>query len=110
MQLVEALEHEHRSRTPIGRLALQRGKLDSHQLLLLLGEQIAAQRPFGEVAIELQTMSRRDVADLLMAQAEESRPLTTILLEMGVVDPSTLDEELTRYYQNKPAFETCAVD
>jgi hypothetical protein len=47
------------------------------------------------------------VAELLMAQAEETRPFATILREMGVVDAALLDDELTRYYQNKPDFEPC---
>jgi hypothetical protein len=93
-QLAAALRKRFRSHTPLGRLAIESGKLNPQQLYELLLLQIHDRRPLGELAIEMKLLTRQDLADLLLIQAEQAMSLSDALVEMGVFTSEAVNAHL----------------
>lgn len=93
-QLAVALRKRFRSHTPLGRLAIEAGKLSAHQIYELLLQQIHDRRAIGDLAIESGLLSRSDLAELLLTQAESAMPLADALVEMGVFTEDQVQDHL----------------
>jgi len=51
------------------------------------------------VAVEMGFLDSQDLANLLMTQADSAKPIKHILLDMGLMDHETINEELKLFYQ-----------
>lgn len=94
---VNAIELQVRQRPLLGALAIELGKLSMHDVFEILGDQADSQLPFGKIAVQKQLMSREDLAEIILLQLERTKPLVDILVDMGVMNQGTADEELARF-------------
>lgn len=92
-QLVDAIEEQCRTRTPIGRLAVESGKLSLAQVSQILQVQADTRKPFGRVAVELGYLDDSELAELLMLQSDRDRPISEILVQQGAITRERLEAE-----------------
>jgi uncharacterized protein YaaQ len=98
-QIVEASIRQSDYRIPLGRLALESGKLNFKQVAKVLEVQTEEGKRFGQLAVQLGFLSKEDVAYLLMVQNDRLPSLTKVLIEMGGLDQETADIEFTNARQ-----------
>jgi hypothetical protein len=96
---LDALEAWSRARTPLGRLAVERGLLKVPDVMRVLDHQ-ASERPsprFGEAAVALGLLEADEVDQLLRAQQEALPPLERHLVRQGTLTADELPELWWRY-------------
>ncbi|MCA9245958.1 MAG: hypothetical protein KDA42_02555 [Planctomycetales bacterium] len=98
VQLVDALEYQHRASIQLGSLAIERKRLTMHQVIRILDQQALDPRPFGELAIELGFLTETDLALLLKEQADNTPSLTQILIDLGFASEGQLRREAERFH------------
>jgi hypothetical protein len=89
-QVDAALDRQRALRPPIGRVALNKGLLDSSQIFSILAYQ--ARNPtmrFGEAAIALGMLAPRHIEELLWDQRVRTMPVEDLLVRAGVMDEPT---------------------
>lgn len=95
--LVAGLEMQLRSRPPIGRLAIERGKLSISQLFDVLKKSAGTNEPLGKTAIDLGFITKQDLADLLLLQGDRTLTLSDALVAVGAIDQSVIESEKVRF-------------
>lgn len=100
-QFTDAVERQLGSRPLIGQLALQTRVCSIAQVSKILGVQVESGQPesFGTTAVRLGYLDRAQVTQLLGMQQQSQPPLADILVEMGVLSPTTKAEQLSEFRQ-----------
>ena len=97
-QLVAALERQHSKLVPIGQLAMEEGVLSARDVFDILRCQCDWPHDrFGDMAVNLGLLSQPELERLLIIQAERKPPLTDIFVQLGVLTPGRIDDELVAY-------------
>lgn len=100
-ELVEGLKKQEESLPPLGQLAIEEGMLSVRDVFRVLRVQADfAVEQFGQTAIDLNLLSRRQVAELLLLQSDRRTPLAEVLVEAGIIDQETINQQLATYRQN----------
>lgn len=100
-QLAQALKLQLANRPLLGNLAMREGKITANQFMKIIMAQANSQsRSFGSIAVELGFLTQNDVADLLILQSGSVPPLSTFLVEMGVITQEEKCRELALARKN----------
>ena len=97
-QLVEALEAQLTTLPPIGQLALEEGILSPREIFeVLVAQSQSPTERFGEIAIGMGFMTRDELMRLLMIQADRKRPVSELLVVLGILTEDHVAAEMMEY-------------
>jgi hypothetical protein len=99
-QLINAIEAQARSHTPLGQLAIEQRKLTMKQLFHVIAAQAETDQPFGKVAVELGYLKEADVAQLLMLQRDSVPSIGAFLVRQGAIQEATLQAEMQQFHRH----------
>ena len=100
-QLDHALEEQRAATVSIGRLAHAHGHMSAEEVVKVLEQQVREELPFEELAVRSRFLTE-EVRDRLVALHEDSRrPLGEWLVELGVLEPDVVKEELERFHRGR---------
>jgi len=96
-EFADAIQRQSETRPPLGRLALEARKLTARQVKeVLLAQAKNPTKPFGKLAREMEFLTEEELAVLLVRQQDLTQPLPEILVELGAIDRTQLQQELQR--------------
>ncbi len=96
-QLVDALEFQKQVKVPIGVLALEAGLLSAEQVKLVLARQANNDKPFGELAVSLGLLTQAQIEGLLQNQASHRVHLGEALIIKGYLSVDALEKDLKEH-------------
>lgn len=105
-QMLIAVRRQQLGRVPIGRLAIEEGKMTMAQVFTVIEEQADDPKSFGQLAIEMNFLGEQELGHLLLLQNNREQPLVEILVEMGCIARERIEaenrafrQELTRRFE-----------
>lgn len=98
--LLEAVERQRSSQIPLGRLAVQSGKMRMPQVCKVLKVQADSPKPFGRIAVEMGFLSEPDLAQLLLHQSEQVKSVGEYLVELGAISSEQFETERRLFQHN----------
>ena len=99
--VVAALDQQIKNRIPLGRLAVETGKLSVSDLFRVLNAQVDSHKTCGKVAVELGLLTENDVRQLLELQRQQQRPIGEELIAQGSVSREVMLAHLADYETHK---------
>ena len=110
-QMLIAAKRQQLSRVPIGRLAIEHGKMSMAQVFDVLAEQADNPKSFGQLAIEMDFLTEEKLGHLLLIQSNMEQSLSEILVEMGCASREQIDVESRSFHrQLRMRFETFDIE
>lgn len=99
--LVAGLEQVLKSRVPIGRLAMETGRLSMKQVFEILAVQSETDEFFGQIAMRLGYLTESQLSELLATQVSREKPIGEALVELGAITRPQMEAELTVFHRQR---------
>ena len=97
-QFAQAVREQLSRRLPLGRLAIELGKLSLSEVMKILRVQAdELEKSFGQIARELSYLTKEQLDLLLLAQEQQATPIGDIMLELGFIDRIQLVRETQNF-------------
>ncbi len=97
--IVDALVHQVKGRTPIGRLAIANRMLTVREVFQILNLQAGSNTLFGQVALEFGFLEEDELNALLILQRQQVTPIGELLVESGALTREQFETELAEFHQ-----------